>query len=217
MSKKVISATLLAAFCAVSAGAQADERRYQTSNVVDLTGAAASAYAGAAWLIRSENEIEGRIMAKVSTAGDPYTLWFILFNDPGSCENMGCGVDDIENGRGQASVFHATGAISAPDGVLNRNGKPAGGGVVNLDFEIEGGDLPTDLFVLVPGVPTGLVEDNGFGVEVHLVIDRHPPVNGMSWIPDLTTTNFPGAGPATNDSAAVFLACPDDSCPATVL
>ena len=159
-------------------------------------------------------------MAKVSTAGDPYTLWIVLFNAPGSCEDMGCGVDDIMAGRGEASVYYGTGAISAPDGVLNRNGKPAGGGVVNLDFELEGGDLPEDLFVLVPGDPSGLAEDNGFGAEVHLVIDRHPPVNGMSWIGDLTTTNFPGAGPAMNDSAAIFLACsdvPDVPCPETVL
>ena len=214
---------VLATFACSVAAADTDER-YQTSNVVDLTGAAGSAYVGAAWLIRSENEIEGRIMAKVSTAGEPYTVWVILFNDPGSCENMGCGEDDIIAGRGQASVFYGTSAISAPDGGLDRNAKPAGGGVVNLNFEIEGGDLPTGLFVLVPGEvipyggPPGLAEGNGFGVEVHLVVDRHPPVPaGMSWISDLTTTNLPGMGPATNDSAAVFLACPDPTCPGTVL
>lgn len=222
--KSLFSKALVSTAFVCSAATAVADGRYQTSNVVDLTGAAASAYVGAASLIRSENEIDGRIMAKVSTAGDPYTLWIILFNDPGSCENMGCGEDDIIAGRGKASVFYGTSAISGPDGVLNRNGKPAGGGVVNLDFEIEGGDLPNDLFVLVPGFvanppgPTGLAEGNGFGVEVHLVIDRHPPVPaGMSWIPDLTTTNLPGAGPATNDSAAVFLACPDPSCPGTVL
>jgi hypothetical protein len=222
--KRAFSGALILATSVCSVAATHAEERYQTSNVVDVTGAAASPYVGAAWLIRSENEIEGRIMTKVSTAGDPYTVWIILFNDPASCLDMGCGEDDIVAGRGQASVFYGTSAISAPGGGLDRNGKPSGGGVVNLDFEIEGGDLPNDLFVLVPGEiisvggPPGLAEGNGFGVEVHLVVDRHPPVPaGMSWIPDLTTTNLPGFGPATNDRAAVFLACPEPSCPATVL
>ena len=222
--KRVFSGALILATCACSVAAVHADERYQTSNVIDVTGAAASHYVGAAWLVRSENEIEGRIMAKVSTAGDAYTVWVILFNDPANCLDMGCGEDDIVAGRGHASVFYGTSAISGPDGGLDRNGKPSGGGVVNLNFEVQGGDLPNDLFVLVPGDiitvggPPGLAEGNGFGVEVHLVVDRHPPVpDGMSWMPDLTTTNLPGLGPATNDSAAVFLACPDASCPDSVL
>jgi len=199
---------------AISVATNADDRRYQTSDVIDVTGAG-TFYQGASWLIRSEDEIEGRIMTKVTTAGDAYTLWIIVFNDPSECEG-GCGEDDLGNPEVGASVFNGSGAISAADGGLNRNGKPAGGGVINFDFEIEAGNLPNDLFLLF-GSEDGLAEDNGYGAEVHLVIDQHPPVpDGMSWIPDLTTTNFPGAGPATNNRVAVFLGCPDESCPGSV-
>ncbi len=202
---------------AIAATAQADDRRYQTSDVIDISGAGGP-YQGAAWLIRTEDEIEGRIMTRVSTAGAPYTLWIVIFNNPAACGDNGCGDDeDFANPDIGISVFNGTGAISVPDGDLKPNGKPSGRGMVNFDFEIEAGGLPNGLFLLF-GAEDGLAEGNGYGAEVHLVIDRHPrPANGLSWIPDLTTTNFPGLGPAVNDRAAVFLACPDDDCPGSVL
>lgn len=66
MPGKVLAASGL---IAISVAANAENHRFQTSDVIDVTGAGAF-YQGAAWLIRSEEDIEGRIMAKVSTAGD---------------------------------------------------------------------------------------------------------------------------------------------------
>ena len=68
---------VLATFACSVAAADTDER-YQTSNVVDLTSFSNK---GAAWLIRSKNGIDGRMMSNVPTAGDPYTLWVIVFNN----------------------------------------------------------------------------------------------------------------------------------------
>ena len=199
----------------IGGGASADNHRFQTSDVIDVTGAG-TYYQGAAWLIRSDEEIEGRIMTKVSTAGDAYTLWGVVFNNPDNCATSPCSAADIANLDVGASVFYTSSAISAADGGLNLNGKPAGGGVINFDFELEGGSLPDSLFVLV-GDPDGLAEGNGYGAEVHFVVDKHPPVpDGMSWIPDLTTTNFPGAGPATNDRVAIFLPCTSAPCPPSI-
>lgn len=206
--------TLLGAFVFV-ATAYADkignnDSRYQTSNVLDATFAG-KGYVGAAWLVRTRQGISGRIMTQVSTAGDPYTLWIVVFNNPAACGDDGCNEMDLGNEEVGGSVFSGTGAISAADG------KMAGGGVVNMDFHIPAGPLPDGLFLLF-GDPDGLYKKNGFGAEIHLVVDKHPPIApGMSWVNDLTTTNFPGLGPATNDSFAVFLACPDESCPASVL
>ena len=212
MKRRIFGWSALVLLCA-SSGAFADDRRYQTSDVIDLTGAG-TFHQGAAWLIRSGDEIEGRIMTNVTTAGDAYTLWVIVFNNPEECGNDGCGEDDI-GVRGDVSIFNGSGAISAANGGLNRNGKPAGGGVINIDFEVEAGGLPNDLFLLV-GNEDGLVAGNGYEAEVWLIIDQHPPVpDGTSWISDLTTTNFPG-GPATNNRLAIFLACPDESCPGNV-
>jgi hypothetical protein len=203
----------------LAATAYADHGRYQTSNVVDASGAN-KGYVGAAWLMRTEDGIRGRIMTQVSTAGDPYTLWIVVFNNPAACGEDGCNGMDLGNAEVGGSVFSGTGAISAPDGQLKKNGKPAGGGVVNMDFVIPAHPLPNGLFMLA-GDPDGLYAGNGFGAEIHLVIDKHPSIGpGMSWLNDLTTTNFPNpAGPAFNDSFAVFLACPeqDDDCPDGVL
>ncbi len=182
------------------------QRRYQTSNVID---AAAGFRKGAAWLIRSKNGIDGRIMSNVPTAGDPYTLWVIVFNNPAACDGP-CDDPDVGNPAVRASVFNGTGAISADNG--------NGGGVVNLDFSIVGGNLPGDLFILI-GEGSGLGRNKGFDAQVVLIIDQHPPIvpGDAEWITDLTTTNFPGAGPAVNNAVAVFLPCPDSSCPASVL
>ncbi len=204
-----IGATLLAAT------AFADHGRYQTSNVLDAT-AANRGYTGAAWLMRTPDGIRGRIMTQVSTAGDPYTLWVIVFNNPDACVG-GCGEDDLGTPEVGASVFNGGGAISSPDGQLKKNGKPGGGGVINFDFTVPAHPLPSGLFVLF-GDPDGLYAGNGYGAEIHLVVDKHPSIPaGMSWLNDLTTTNFPGMGPAINDSFAVFLACPNDACPDGVL
>lgn len=179
-------------------------RRYQTSNVID---AAAGFNKGAAWIVRSKNGIEGRIMTNVPTAGDPYTLWVIVFNNPAAC-NVVCADADIGNPDAHASIFNGGGAISAGNG--NE------GGVVNFDFDIVAGNLPNDLFVLI-GEGSGLRRNHGYAAQVTLVIDQHPSPGTDSWINDLTTTNFPGAGPATNNAVGVFLPCPDESCPDSVL
>lgn len=199
----------------LAGGALADSHRFQSSDVIDVTGMD-SFYQGGAWLVRSEDEIEGRIVSKVTTAGDPYTIWAVIFNNPEECAAVPCADTDIANEAVNASVHFATSSISAADGGLETNGKPAGGGVINMDFEFEAGSLPDGLFVLV-GNPDGLAEGNGYGAEIHLVVDNHPPIpDGMSWLPDLTTTNFPGAGPATNERAAIFLACNSAPCPGSV-
>jgi len=195
--------------------ASAEHGRYQTSNVVDASGAN-QGYVGAAWLIRTEDGISGRIMTNTSSAGDPYTLWIVVFNNPEACDG-GCDGSDLGTAEVGGSVYNGSGAVANANGGLKRNGKPAGGGAVNIDFNMPAHPLPDGLFLLF-GDPAGLHAGNGFGAEVHLVIDKHPPIGpGMSWIDDLTTTNFPGGGPATNDSFAVFVPCPDASCPDSVL
>jgi hypothetical protein len=225
-SKVVASSIALGIlFAAVSAPAVADgevalavqnqfvttfqNTRYQTANVFDAINGP-GVRLGAAWLIRSKHGIQGRIMTYVPSAGDPYTLWLVVFNRPSECATTPCSAADIANPAVDASVFNGSGAISASNGL--------GGGVINFDFARLAGRLPRDLFVLV-GDPRGLFRNRGFAAEIHLVVDQHPPIvpGADSWIADLTTTNFPGAGPSFNVAAAIFLACPGASCPASVL
>lgn len=187
-------------------------RRFQTANVFDATDpiTGASRRYGAAWLVRSKNGISGRIMTQVPTAGDAYTLWVVVFSNPNACEGP-CDDPDIGNPRTGPSVFNGTGAISASDG--------HGGGVVNMDFNVVAGNLANDQFILI-GEGDGLRRNRGFKAHVALVVDQHPPImagSGVSWIKDLTETNFPGAGPVVSQRAAVFVPCPNMSCPDSVL
>ncbi len=75
---------------------------------------------GAAWLTRSRNRIEGRVMVNVETAGDPYTIWWVVFNNPKKCQSSPCGetdlLADLLNPEVGVSIFSASGAISAYNG-----------------------------------------------------------------------------------------------------
>ena len=221
---RVTAAAALLAACAASPAVAQDQAaiaeqnqatmtylraRHQTANVFDAA-AGPGVRLGAAWLVRTRNEIRGRYMAYVPTAGDPYTLWMVVFNSPSECATSPCSSADIANPAVRASVFNASGAISADNGV--------GGGVIDIDFERLAGRLPSGLFLLA-GDTRGLRRGRGFGAEVHLVVDQHPSITpgADSWIADLTTTHFPGQGPNTTASVAIFLPCPTSICPASVL
>ena len=238
---KIPGKTFVMALILMPMMVQADHTAYQKADVTDLDFVNGPTNYGAAWLIRSEDEIEGRIMSRVDFAGYPYTLWLVIFNNTAACNdgNGGrCGPGDLGNPAVDPCMSYLTGAIAAPDGQLKRNGKPAGGGVVNMDFEVEEGHLPDDLFVLgldadtfFEGFPghmcavtldgssdgeynnLGLAIGAGFDAQVDLIIDLHPPVaEGESWVLDLTSTNQPG-GPASNHRLAYFPPCPGGVCP----
>ncbi len=179
---------------------------YQTA---DMFNAFTGANTGAATVTRSRNGISGRVMTNVETAGDPYTLWVIVFNNPGACAVPFECFGPIDTGSPEA--IEATGAVAfnGNGAVSSSNGE--GGGVVNIDFNVVAGNLPEGLFVLF-GDEDGLERGNGFAAEVLLIIDKHPrPANDEfgypgSWVADLTSTNFPGAGPAITHRVAVFRA-----------
>lgn len=158
---------------------------------------------GAAWLVRSKNRVHGRIMSQVADSGYAYTVWFVIFNNPEACVD-GCNDEDLGNPAVQGAVFYGNAAISASDGVS--------GGVINIDFRTIAERIPEGTFRLDDPLPEpifyqkGLRRGNGFGAEIHVVVDHHPgPMKdgSESWVPDMTTTNFPG-GINTNHRFAVF-------------
>lgn len=119
--------------------------------------------AGGGILQRTKHEL----WATISTSGlDPnsaYTVWWVIFNNPGACADP-CGPDDLGNEAVGATVYHGTGFVTGPDGLAN----------VSLHTSDTG--IPSGADVLLPG---GLKRGNGFGAEVHLVLRGHgPPVIG---------------------------------------
>lgn len=147
---------------------------------------------GAAWLKRSENRIDGRVMAKVDTANEPYSIWWVVFNNRAGCGES-CGPEDLADGgvAADVAIFNASGAISAA------TGEPGEGGVINVDVSVIGGEGPSH-GSQDPPCPApfcmpdrGLREDNGLCAEIHIDINRHE-FNG-DWVFELTYPEAPQA------------------------
>jgi len=206
MKTTIICATIML-FLIIALPTFAEKSRHQSYQASEMIALPSLQPQGAATLIRAKNRLKGRVMVNVDTAGDPYTVWWVIFNNPKKCTYTPCTVgeyplDDLLNPQVGVSIFSASGAISAHNG---KSGEGESQGVINLDVSTRGGRPAQGLFVLnwVDGTPFGdrLRRGNGFGAEVHLVVDRHP--NLASWTEELTTTNF---GPNSNHRAAIFLA-----------
>jgi len=205
MKNILIKAALIAfAVTPVIATADDDEhgvRTFQSVNMANIAnGMPFTPAKGAAFLTRSKNELQGRVMLADLIPGHAYTIWWFIFNQPKSCSTHPC-TPGADFGPGDAAVYHATGVIAASDG--------GEGGVANVSFETSDGGPPTGAFV-VPGLPAaGLKHDHGLKAEVHfLMIDHGVPTAGFpnvpgSWAFELTHPLPPG----THDvRAAAFLA-----------
>lgn len=176
------------------------DRVFQTSemNVGPAFGDPTQAE-GAAWLRRSPKRVDGRVMVKVDKANTAYSIWWVVFNNPEKCAGSmstpkePCGPPDLFNPDVEAAVFNASGAISAADGSLKKNGKPAGGGVINVDVEIIAGEgsntghAPFPVNVPFSGADlNGLLNDlNGCGAEIHIDVNEHS-VFDEGWETELT-------------------------------
>ena len=155
---------------------------------------------GAAWLRRSPTRVDGRVMVKVDKADTPYSIWWIVFNKPENCDQVApsnCDVLDVVLNKDSvgAAVFNASGAISAADGSLKKNGKPTGGGVINVNIEViagEGSDNGHAAFPPLPpesGLPfldlNGVLNvPNGCGAEIHIDVNEHSVFG--DWVTELT-------------------------------
>ena len=187
-----------------SSGAFADDvpRVFQTATInasesPPLSGMFTTAE-GAAWLKRSEDRVDGRVMAKVDKADTPYSIWWVIFNNPAGCLGD-CGPADLMADGGAAAdvaIFNASGAISAASGALKRNGKPAEGGVINVDLSVIAGE-GTDNgsqgpFCAGPTLCANTLKiGNGLCAEIHVDINEHD-FNG-DWVAELTYPENPQA------------------------
>jgi len=108
-------------------------------------------------------------MTHVDTAADPYTLWWVIFNNPEDCSDP-CDEDDLFVREVDAAVIWGSGSIT-PEG---------GSGVMNESTRIVAGNLPEGMCCF-----GALARNNGFGALVLLVVDEHPGFD--DYIVDLTS------------------------------
>lgn len=133
---------------------------YQIGNFIDFdTGRTERS---AATLTRSMNEVWANLSLSGLRSRTPYTVWWVVWNDPSLC-NGACGDEEIDFGVAGNAVFYAGGFIASP------------GGIANISVHMKGGVMPDpiDIDGIVAPIPGMMMLDNGYGVEAHLVVRRH--------------------------------------------
>ena len=88
------------------------------------------------------------------TAGNAYTAWWIIFNNPGACAGDPCNLGDLGTAGGE--ITYATGHVIGDSG----NG--------NFGAHLPAGDLP--------GGWLGNGFTNPTGAEVHVLVHDHGPI-----------------------------------------
>ena len=195
MNRLILSSLAVVISCGSGAVfADEDTRVFQTAEIQASDAPPGSGMfttaEGAAWLKRTEDRVDGRVMAKVDTADQPYTIWWVIFNNPDGCI-ASCGPADLADGgvAADVAIFNASGAISAATG--------NDGGVINVDLSVIAGegvsngsqDSPCPAPFCQPG--RGLREENGLCAEIHVDINRH--VFSGDWVQELTYPELPQA------------------------
>lgn len=201
---KVVTTSILAALLlGLSMGAVADPGKPRIFQASPVINGETSDEIGAAWLRRSKDRVDGRIMTTVDMDGIPYTVWWVIFNNPAGCVD-GCGPDDVFNesygAEADVAIFNASGAISAMDGMGNT--------VINLDLSVIGGEGAGIGSQGSPAPPhveffnRVLKKNNARCAEIHLDINQHPDLDDpIDWVGELT---YPEAA----HSFAVFMPAP---------
>ena len=127
---------------------------------------AAGDVVGSGQLTRTAGGVNLAIDTTMLDAGSAYTLWWVIFNNPGACDPAGCSDADFGTAAVEASVMHATGRVADANG----NGTfsaflPAGFMHTNLSSQ-------NGRHLFGPGL------QNVAGAEVHIVIRSHGPASG---------------------------------------
>ena len=119
---------------------------------------------GSSRLVRNKNGISMTLQTSGLTAGHPHTVWWVVFNEPGACENNPdpCGLTDLFDDDVKADVLYAAGNVIG------------GIGTGNFAAHLSEGDDSGSIASLF-GLPAaeGLIDAET--AEVHLIVRSHGP------------------------------------------
>jgi hypothetical protein len=120
---------------------------------------------GFARLVRTPQGLSLNLHTTDLTPHNAYTVWFVVFNFPGACEDVpvaGCDPSDLFVENAMATVLWGNGHI------VGGNGKG------NFGAHLAVGDISGDTFPLeLPGDGVGLI--NPMGAQVIIVVRSHGP------------------------------------------
>lgn len=154
----LIVAAVLAVLASPAEGAPAD----RSSSPVFTIPPPSPAVVGSSQLVRTDRGVAATLDTSGLPPGHAVTLWMIVANEPGDCEEgipglSQCGPMDHVAGRGDISVHQAGGRIAAEDGTAH------------YGTHLRVGDTSRALFAGDPG----LVDPRG--AEVILILKTHGP------------------------------------------
>lgn len=129
---------------------------------------------GGATLMRTPNGVSFRFSTSDLTAGHAYTLWVVIFNEPGNCSVPNqCAPGDLGNAAAKPDMMYAAGALSGGRDAATFAGRVAVGDV--------SGSINAPV-----GMPSyGLL--NPYGAEIWLAVHDHGE-KLPEFMPDMTMT-----------------------------
>ena len=171
----VLLAMMMVASVAVAAG-------HLQSSTTDVQGtywfADETSADGKSILTRTDNMITSTVEAENLIAGNAFTVWFVVFNNPDACTDP-CGEDDIFTDTG----LNVPGVMAAKIGVGNATANIAkADGTAEFGAVLRPGDYAaTGHQLLFPAGLEGnalLLDGNGEDAEVHIIIQDHGRARG---------------------------------------
>lgn len=172
INRAAIFAALPLTLLVLLAGCDEDVTGGDEGAVVDFAAAAAPSQSavltfadlsqvGTSSLTRNSSGASATLHTSGLTPGSAYTMWMVIFNDPGSCSDDECGENDLFNPDAVVDVVYVAGNIAGGDGTSTFAGHR------NV------GDNSTSLFGML-GVPApGLIDPHV--AEMHLIVRDHGP------------------------------------------
>ena len=168
-------------------------------STVDVWNAITGEIVGTSTLHRNSSGITVNFKTTDLTPGYAYTLWWVIWNNPGECLTPnGCGdPDDIDFVNPDVSVdlLYAAGHVVGKSGVGNFSGR------------LNAGDDSKSIMESVIGLPSGggIHSGNTFGAEVHLVLRSHGPA-----VPELVDEQIGGYLGGCTTFFDLFTEIPDE-------
>lgn len=152
---------------------------------------------GTSQLVRTPNGVNYSVATSGLSPGHAYTLWIVIFNDPGGCITAwACSPDDIVNADARPDMMYAAGHLVGGSGTATFSGRRAAwdlGGSANEPVAL----------------PAYGLEDPS-GAEIWFAVHDHGPVD-PAYLPDMiqsidggcTDSGVPVAGAPSpwNDNA----------------
>jgi hypothetical protein len=155
---------------------------------------------GKSVLTRTDTMITSTVEGANLIAGNAYTVWFVVFNNPAACSDNECGEDDIFTG----ADLNVEGVMAAQIGVGNATANIAkADGTAEFGAVLRPGDYAaTGHQVLFPAGLAGdalLLDGNTKDAEVHLVIQEHGQARGGPQLLNQLTYSETGCTPYCED------------------